>query len=134
MSKFAELATELRDEVHIVSALKQMGYAVEQHEIAARLQGYSSDDRKVANIIVRKHSPDPLRVLTFGDVGFLKESSGNYKVIIDDYHPENVSRFVGQVKQEYQAARQIATAKVKGYLLRSREMVGTKLQLRFAVR
>jgi hypothetical protein len=134
MSKFAVLDTQLTDEVHIISALKQMGYAVEQHEIAARLNGYSRDDHKLANVIVRQHQADPLRVLTFGDVGFLRESSGNYKVIIDDYHPENVSRFVGQVKQGYAEFRTLAVAKVKGYLLAGREVVDGKVKLRFSVR
>jgi hypothetical protein len=55
MSKYGICSTVVKEEKHLVEALKEMGYVVEVHPNGAPLNSYYSEqERKVANIIVRR--------------------------------------------------------------------------------
>ncbi|MBW4514537.1 MAG: DUF1257 domain-containing protein [Timaviella obliquedivisa GSE-PSE-MK23-08B] len=77
MSHFSQIKTKMTNERAIVAALEEMGYKVEVHQTAKKLNSrYSAARRQKmkANIILRE---------TAVDFGLLKTEDGTYEVIGD---------------------------------------------------
>ena len=137
MSKYGCVETVVRDEKYLVEALKEMGYEVEVHPAGARLNSYYSEqERKVANIIVRRTH---LRG-AFGDIGFARQPDDSLAMIADelDDHCGYGAKWLGRVQQLYKEKQTLAMARAKGYILKKREVIqtseGQQVRLQFAVR
>ena len=137
MSKYGETITQVREEKYLLDALKEMGYQIEVHPEGAPLNSYYSDqEAKVANIIIRR---DQLRG-AYGDVGFVRQPDGQFAMIkdeLDEYRGYG-ARWLGRVQQIYKEKQTLATARAKGYTLKSREVVetsqGEQVRLQFVAR
>jgi len=137
VSKYGRIETAVREEKYLVEALKEMGYEVEVHPEGARLNSYYSEqERKVANIIVRRAQ---LRG-AYGDLGFARQPDGRLAMITDelDEHRGYGAKWLGRVQQLYKEKQTLAMARAKGYILKSREVVqtseGQQVRLQFVVR
>ena len=137
MSKYGEIHTSLREEKYLLEALTEMGYQVEAHCEGAPLNSYYSDqEAKVANVIIRR---DQLRG-AYGDVGFVRQPDGQFAMIkdeLDEYRGYG-ARWLGRVQQIYKEKQTLATARAKGYTLKSREVIetsqGEQVRLQFVAR
>ena len=137
MSKYCETITQVREEKHLLDALKEMGYQIEVHPEGAPLNSYYADqEAKVANIIIRR---DQLRG-AYGDVGFVRQPDGQLSVIkdeLDEYRGYG-ARWLGRVQQLYKEKQTLAMARAKGYTLKSREVIetsqGEQVRLQFVAR
>jgi hypothetical protein len=137
LSKYGETITQVREEKYLLDALKEMGYQIEVHPEGAPLNSYYSDqEAKVANIIIRR---DQLRG-AYGDVGFVRQPDGQFAMIkdeLDEYRGYG-ARWLGRVQQLYKEKQTLATARAKGYTLKSREVVetsqGEQVRLQFVAR
>ena len=137
MSKYGITITEVREEKFLVEALREMGYEVEVHPDGARLNSYYLEqERKTANIIVRRGQ---LRG-AYGDIGFARQPDGRLTLIADelDEHCGYGANWLGRVQQLYKERQTLAMARVKGYILKKREVIqtseGQQVRLQFAVR
>ena len=137
MSKYGCVETVVRSEKYLVEALKEMGYEVEVHPDGARLNSYYSEqERKVANIIVRRAQ---LRG-AFGDIGFARQPDGSLAMIADelDDHCGYGARWLGRVQQLYKEKQTLAMARARGYILKKREVIqtseGQQVRLQFSMR
>jgi hypothetical protein len=137
VSKYGETQTVLHEEKYLVEALEEMGYEVEVHPEGAPLNSYYSEqERKVANIIVRRAQ---LRG-AYGDLGFTRQPDGRLAMIADelDEHCAYGAKWLGQVQQHYKEKQTLAMARAKGYILKKREVIqtseGQQVRLQFAVR
>lgn len=113
MSKFHTYATEYKDGVALVQALKEIGYAAEVHAEAQHLYGFQGDQRKeTAEIIVR-------RAVIGGasnDIGFKRGETGSFGALISEYDScRHGDHWLKTLKQEYAIAKETATAKKLGY-------------------
>jgi hypothetical protein len=137
VSKYGETITQVREEKYLLDALKEMGYQIEVHPEGAPLNSYYSDqEAKVANIIIRR---DQLRG-AYGDVGFVRQPDAQFAVIkdeLDEYRGYG-ARWLGRVQQLYKEKQTLATARAKGYTLKSREVIetsqGEQVRLQFVAR
>ena len=137
MSKYGETQTVLDEEKYLLDALKEMGYQVEVHPEGAPLNSYYSEqEAKVANIIIRRAQlPGAL-----GDVGFVRQPDGRFTLIEDelDDHSGYGRKWLGRVQQIYKESQTLAVAQVKGYRLKSRQVIetseGRQVRLQFVVR
>jgi hypothetical protein len=137
VSKYGLTSTVLREEKHLLDALKEMGYEIEVYPEGAPLNSYYADqEAKVANIIIRR---DQLRG-AYGDVGFVRQSDGQFAMIKDelDEHRGYGGRWLGRVQQLYKEKQTLAMARAKGYTLKSREVIetsqGEQVRLQFVAR
>ena len=137
MSKYSINQTVLREEKYVVEALKEMSYEVEVHPEGASLNSYYSEqEKKVANIIIRRqHLPG-----AYGDVGFARQPNIQFAVVqdeLDQYHGYG-PKWLGRVQQIYKEKQTLAMAKAKGYTLKGREVVqtseGQQVRLQFVAR
>ena len=123
MSKYAEFPTTLTDGGHLAAALKAMGFEIECHEAPQTLFGYHGDARpEKATIIIRQNHTG---IAASNDIGFVQGTDGTYRAIISAYD-ESVkfnATWMGQLKQEYTAQRQIAVGRTKGWTYQGRETV-----------
>jgi hypothetical protein len=137
VSKYCETITQVREEKHLLDALKEMGYQIEVHPEGAPLNSYYADqEAKVANIIIRR---DQLRG-AYGDVGFVRQPDAQFAVIkdeLDEYRGYG-ARWLGRVQQLYKEKQTLAMARTKGYTLKSREVIetsqGEQVRLQFVAR
>src|ERR1039458_1980987 len=91
MSKIAQFQTTLRDAQHLVAALEQLGYTVEQHATPQPINIYGDTSQR-AEIIIRKANLESIWVAQnrgaychmFGDLGFTMTADGTYRCIHDD--------------------------------------------------
>jgi len=137
MSKYGETQTVLREEKYLVDALNEMGYQAEIHPDGASLNSYYSEQEgKVANIIIRRAQLPG----AFGDVGFVRQPDGRFTLIEDelDDHSGYGRKWLGRVQQIYKESQTLAVAQVKGYRLKSRQVIetseGRQVRLQFVVR
>jgi len=137
LSKYAQLVTEVREEKYLVEALKEMGYEVEVHPEGAPLgRYYSEQEDKRANIIIRRSQLHG----AFGDIGFARQTDGRLVAIVDELDQQcgYGAKWLGRVQQLYKEKQTLATARAKGYILKSREVVetrdGQQVRLQFVVR
>jgi hypothetical protein len=137
MSKYGVTICKIRDEKYLVDALKEMGYAVEVHPEGAPLgRYYSEQEGKTANVIIRRSELKG----TFGDIGFARQPDGRLVAIVDelDQQCRYGAKWLGRVQQLYKEKQTLATARAKGYILKSREVVETRdgqhVRLQFVVR
>ncbi|HEX5481837.1 MAG TPA: hypothetical protein VFZ08_04350 [Terriglobia bacterium] len=81
MSKYAVTSTEVKEEKHLVEALREMGYHPEMHAEGATLNSYYSEQEgKVAHIIIRRSELPG----AFGDIGFVRQPDGQLSKIGDE--------------------------------------------------
>jgi hypothetical protein len=137
MSKYGETQTVLREEKHLLDALKEMGYQVEVHPEGTSLNSYYAEqEAKMANIIIRRHE---LRGAC-GDIGFARQPDGRLTLIADelDAYRGYGEKWLGRVQQLYKEKQTLAMARARGYILKKREVIQTKegqqVRLQFAVR
>ena len=137
MSKYGETQTVLHEEKFLLDALKEMGYQVEVHPEGAPLNSYYSEqESRVANIIIRRAQLPG----AFGDVGFVRQPDGRFTLIEDelDDHSGYGRKWLGRVQQIYKESQTLAVAQVKGYRLKSRQVIetseGRQVRLQFVVR
>ncbi|MDE3180895.1 MAG: DUF1257 domain-containing protein [Acidobacteriota bacterium] len=137
MSKYAQLVTEVREEKYLVEALKEMGYAVEVHPEGAPLgRYYSEQEGEAAHVIIRR----PQLHGAFGDIGFARQADGRLVAIVDEIDQQcgYGTKWLGRVQQLYKEKQTLATARAKGYILKSREVIetrdGQQVRLQFVVR
>jgi hypothetical protein len=137
VSKYGETVTQVREEKYLLEALTEMGYDIEVHPEGVHLNSYYEEQvAKVANIIIRR---DQLRG-AYGDVGFVRQPDGQFAVIkdeLDEYRGYG-ARWLGRVQQLYKEKQTLATARAKGYTLKSREVIetsqGEQVRLQFVAR
>ena len=97
---------------------------------------YSEQEAKQANIIIRRHE---LRGAC-GDIGFARQPDGRLTLIADelDEHCGYGAKWLGHVQQLYKEKQTLAMARVKGYILKKREVIqtseGQQVRLQFAAR
>jgi hypothetical protein len=137
LSKYCQTITELREEKHLIESLKEMGYEVEVHPEGARLgRYYSEQEGKTAHIIIRRSELKG----AFGDIGFARQADGRLLAIVDELDQQcgYGTKWLGRVQQLYKEKQTLATARAKGYILKSREVVetrdGQQVRLQFVVR
>ena len=120
-----------------MEALKEMGYEVEVHPEGVHLNSYYEEqEAKVANIIIRRQY---LRG-AYGDIGFTRQPDGQFAMIkdeLDEYRGYG-ARWLGRVQQLYKEKQTLATARAKGYTLKSRDVIetsqGEQVRLQFVAR
>jgi hypothetical protein len=139
MSKYGEFITTISDEKALVEALKDLGMECEVHAEARELSSWHGKDAgHMAHVIVRRDNVKDMNSLA--DVGFFRDPSGSYRLIVDDFkfNADSTSAWMARVKQTYQERRQINVAKTKGYIFQGREVVktaaGQRVRLSFGVR
>ena len=137
MSKYAQLVTEVREEKYLVEALKEMGYEVEVHPEGAPLgRYYSEQEGEAAHVIIRRSQLHG----AFGDIGFARQADGRLVAIVDEIDQQcgYGTKWLGRVQQFYKEKQTLATARAKGYTLKSREVVetrdGQQVRLQFVMR
>lgn len=137
MSKYMISTTSLAEEEHLIEALQEMGYHPEVHPEGAKLDRYYSEqDEKIAHVIIRRRELPG----AFGDIGFVKESEGRFRMIADELNDPSQygPKWVGRVQQIYKEKQTLAVARAKGYILKKREVVktstGEQVRLQFVAR
>ena len=137
MSKYAQLVTSLHKERYLVEALQEMGYAVEVHPEGAALgRYYSEQEGKTAHVIIRRSELKG----AYGDIGFARQPDGHLVAIVDEIDQQYGygTKWLGRVHQLYKEKQTLATARAKGYILKSREVIetcdGQQVRLQFVVR
>jgi len=137
LSKYAQLITDLHEEKYLVEGLKERGYEVEVHPEGAPLGRYFSEqEAKTAHVIIRRSHLKG----AFGDIGFARQPDGRLVAIVDELDQQcgYGAKWLGRVQQLYKEKQTLATARAKGYILKSREVVetrdGQQVRLQFVVR
>ena len=116
MSHFSTIALEIKNCTHLVEALVDMGWKIDQievHSVPTNLYGYQGDVRKdVANVIIRRKYVGGLS----NDIGFVKQPDGTYTAIISDYDRgwKYGDRWLNSLKQKYGVRVAEHQAKIKG--------------------
>lgn len=111
MSSFRQQTTEINDAKCLEETLKKMGYKPEVSETKQNVRGHYNESRK-AEIILKKED-----LKEGGDVGFAKDSKGNFSIVTDTYvmrNGFNLEKFTKEVKQEYARTKVRKTASVAG--------------------
>lgn len=111
MSHFSQLKTNLKNQTYLKQALTKLGYQIEEAPEGVDVRGYFGESLKADFKILTS---------THYDIGFVKNSEGNYEVVGDWELLPKVSgieqeAFLGQVKKEYARTSIIETAKEKGF-------------------
>ena len=134
MSKFTELATELRNPHFLSEALEALGHAPELHPSGTIITDYDGNPHPQPALVVVRKTGDFL-----ADFGFTKAADGRFCLVVDDYDQQFRLGpvWMGRLRQTYKEKETIAMAKAKGYLFRSREVMetpdGPQVRLQFLV-
>lgn len=113
MSHFTKLKTKITDKVHLLKALDNLQYTVEENSI---IRGYNRRTRK-GDIVIKTQG-------NF-DVGFVKAQDSSYEIVADWYGAasaigKNKQQFVNEVQKEYAVTKVLHELRKKGYRIRSR--------------
>ena len=110
MSAFSEVKDiQLTDKGHIVTALQELGYTVEEHDLPQTLRDYRGHSTGTkAEIIVRKGQLGGY----VNDLGVRKGADGKWTIIASE---ENAHHLVPRIKQAYTYAKVSKQAKKAGY-------------------
>jgi hypothetical protein len=137
VSKYAVSLTALKEEKHLVGALRELGYHPGVYAEGAMLNRYYSEqEEKTAHVIIRRNE---LRG-AYGDIGFVKQPDGRFRMIADELDEQSGygAKWLGRVQQVYKEKQTLAVARAKGYTLKKREVVetatGRQVRLQFVVR
>lgn len=137
MSKYLELQTVLADKIHLLNALRDLGFVPECSKSGDRLIGYMGDERdETATIIIRRRQLDSAS----NDIGFSRGPDGTFRAIISEYDRSIGfdDAWLGRLAQAYKERQTMSVARAKGYVFKGREVVqtpeGKTVRLRFAVR
>lgn len=98
MSSFRQTQTEINDAQCLEAALKGMGYKPSVAATKQKVRGHYEESRS-AEIILKKED-----LKEGGDVGFSKDSKGNFAIVVDTYvmrNGFNLEKFTKDVKQKY---------------------------------
>lgn len=118
MSEYVQIGLKMNDADCIKSALKELGYVFEEHEVAQNLHGYTGDVRsQKANIIVRRQNVGAAS----NDIGFVKNDKGYYDMIISEYDQRaaGAKKIREELQQTYAKFKVMKQAKKMGYRLKS---------------
>lgn len=100
MSEFNIVECQFKDKSCLIQSIKEIGYESEFFEEPVNLRGYMNDQRaQKANILIKKEKIGSAS----NDIGFLKNSKGQYDLIISEYdvgRPHG-SLFTEKLKQIY---------------------------------
>ncbi len=112
----------------LVEALKALGFEKITVGEDLLLQGWDSQDAKVADVIIRRDNVSNYRLL--GDIGFQK-TSGGYVAIVDDMDLDyRLGRdFITRLQTQYHEATASKLAKTFGGKL-LKEQVGKTIKIR----
>lgn len=127
-SAYVSVETQFRDGHVLAAALREMGYVIEEHDVAKALYGYKGDQRpQVANIIIRA----PYVGGAANDVGFERMTDGSYRAHVSEYDRGHnfTEAQMKELKHRYAKALVIKTAKAKGYSVASAESKDGKVKL-----
>ncbi len=137
MSKYAETATTIRNQCHLIAALSELGYKAEVHAGGAALVGYEGRERpERAHVIVRRIQIGPAS----NDIGFVRKPDGTFGAVLSEYDRAIGfdEKWLGRVHQAYKEQQTLATATAKGYVFGGREVVqtpgGLQVRLHFLAR
>jgi hypothetical protein len=113
MSHFTKLKTKITDKVHLLKALKNLQYTVEENSI---IRGYNRRTRK-GDIVVKTQG-------SF-DVGFVKGQNSTYEIVADWYGAASAigktkRQFANEVQKEYAVTKVLHELRKKGFRIRSR--------------
>jgi hypothetical protein len=98
MSSFRSQTTEINDQKCLEDTLKTMGYKPSVSNEKQPVRGHYNESRK-AEIVLKKED-----LKEGGDVGFSKDSKGNFAIVTDTYvmrNGFNLEKFTKEVKQKY---------------------------------
>ncbi len=97
MSSFRQQTTEINDQKCLEDTLKGLGYKPTVTGEKQKVRGHGSETSK-AEIILRKED-----LQDGGDIGFAKDSKGNFTIITDTYvmRKLDLAKFTKEVKQKY---------------------------------
>jgi hypothetical protein len=137
MSKYAEIATTVRNQAYLVAALAGLGYKPEIHADGAALVGYEGRERpERAHVIIRRVQIGDAS----NDIGFVRKPDGTFGAVLSEYD-RGIGfdeKWLGRVHQAYKEQQTLMDAKAKGYIYRGREVVqtpeGLQIRLQFAAR
>lgn len=111
MSSFRSQTTEMNDARCLEESLKSLGYTPSVSEQKQPVRGHYNETRK-AEIILKKED-----LKEGGDVGFAKDSTGNFSIVTDTYvmrNGFNLDKFTKDVKQKYAETKIRKTAAANG--------------------
>lgn len=98
MSSFRQQTTDINDAKCLEDTLKSMGYKPSVSSEKQAVRGHYNESRK-AEIVLKKED-----LKEGGDVGFSKDSKGNFSIVTDTYvmrNGFNLEKFTKEVKQKY---------------------------------
>lgn len=107
MSRYTIVELQIKDVICLRDALKTMNYPFEEYQEAKPLVGFQSDERsEKAHIIIRRKN----LTKASNDIGFLRDETGQYKMIISDY-----DRQVKKIKEDFmqRLTKEYSTAKIR---------------------
>ncbi len=114
MSHYSKIATQIVERDSLVQALNELGYSnIELHDVPQNLYGYQGDLRpETAEVIIRRQFISG----ESNDIGFKKNSDGNYQAIISEYDQELLgSDWLGQVCQRYAERAVVNKLRIQGF-------------------
>lgn len=113
--------------IYTCSALNELGYKYEEHEIPQSLYGFQGDERQQkANIIIRRSDVGSAS----NDIGFVK-SGDKYNVIISEYDQRLYGKkFGNHLTQLYAKYKFIKQAKKMGYTIKSQKEENGRIKIR----
>ena len=112
----------------LVEALKEIGFENVTVGTGLLLQGYDKRDQRSADVVIRRDSVKPHRLL--GDIGFQKTAKG-YSLVVDDMDLDyRLGRdFIKRLQTQYHEATARKMAKRLGGTL-VKETVGKTVKIR----
>lgn len=116
MSHYNILKTELRNKNSLIKALMRRGWkkeAIEVHDDAQHLQGYTGDTRpETAEIIIRRRNVGAAS----NDIGFKLQADGTYRAIISDYDQHRYGKqFMSDLELDYGVEQAQAAFSMNGW-------------------
>lgn len=111
MSSFRAQETNINDQKCLEETLTKMGYKPVSSTEKQNVRGHYNETRK-AEVILKKED-----LKEGGDVGFTKDSKGNFSIVTDTYvmrNGFNLDKFTKEVKQQYAETKIRKTALANG--------------------
>lgn len=111
MSSFRSQETQINDQKCLEDTLKGMGYKPSVSTEKQNVRGHYNESRK-AEIVLKKEDLNE-----GGDVGFSKDSKGNFAITVDTYvmrNGFNLEKFTKDVKARYAETKVKKVAQASG--------------------
>lgn len=115
MSHFTQIKTQISDLDCLKRALEYMGLQYEEGENIT-LKGHYGDSK--GQLAVRKRNL-PGRLGTYTDLGFAVKEDGTYEIVMDDFFPDEATKFVNSLTQRYAREVIVQNMSWQGYTVES---------------